>query len=390
MSQSALVKHLARKSRGTDYIVGHSPTDTPNRRRRGCCTASRCPSVRDAGEPSAIQGDGRMRVFENQEDEMDRNILDLAASEQMLEWLDVSRQNAVCAVLLSEKHMKREALLHAQQSAETATKALALGVGMSYDEVKKSSHDNLNLACAVLDGIVKNHIYITPLIGNLIEDDALKTLDGVLRATNRKLKTDETYEFKASMQVASPAEVEAILDLLDNLDANIASRAPTVTEKIIAEVSSLEREEGNTPSLISQLVKVASGYWEGEPGKFVPDAVEETSNLIFGKSLESIEGANLRYEDFDVDSVSALLKRSIAMVKLFEIGGLVWPHQPAVRYPPPPDAPDDPKEAARQGKLGWKHYTDEIGVIRHVQRLSESLSDAVETLSEPVHPSMDG
>ena len=309
---------------------------------------------------------------------MNRNILDFTANEQVAEWLNVSRHNAACAVLLSEHpSMKRGALHMVQQSAETATKAMALGVGMSHKRVVSYSHDNLNLACAVLDKIIKEHIFITPLIGNSIDIDSLKTLGWVLRATGRKRKTRETREFKASMQVASPSEVGAILDALDKMDA-LAPTAKTLTEKLMMEVPSLEWEKGNAESMISQLVKTASGL---EGAEFDPDAVEAVMNLIFGKNLELIEDAKIRYEEFGVDFVSAPLEWAIARVKVFEVGGLVWPHQPSVRYPSPPGAPDDPKEAARQGMLGWKHYTDEIGVILHVQRLSQSLLDAVETLS---------
>lgn len=312
---------------------------------------------------------------------MNRNELGFAASEYVSEWLDVSQQNVACAVLLSEKpSMKREALHMVQQSAETATKAMARGVGMSHRAVVRSSHENLNLACTVLDKIAKERAYIAPLIGNLIEDNALKTLGWMLRATDKKRKTRETREFKASMQTASPSKVESILDVFDEIDAMMSTAAKTLTGKFMMEVSLLKREKNDEESLISQLVKIASDLWEDEHGEFDPEAVEATLILNFGKDLELITEVALR-EDLDADAVLAPMEWAIAMVKVFVIGGLAWPHQPSVRYPSEPHAPDDPKEAARQGKLGWKHYTDEIGVVLHVQKLSRSLLDAVETLS---------
>lgn len=338
-----------------------------------------------------------MRVFKNREGDMD--VLEFAEGDQVSEWLNASQEKAMSAVLLSKNpSLKRTALSLVQQSAETATKALARGVGMSHDYVKRSSHDHLNLFCDVLNNIVKERNCLTPLIGTTIEGDARKTLERLLDETGRNRKgkyTGAYYRFKASMQVASPSDVKVILGLLDEMDV-IASTAPTLVKKVMAKSSSLEWEKGNTESLAAQAVKtVVSGLGEDVHGKFAPDDVVAALNSTFRKNselIDLIEKANPRIdfdEDFGVD-VPAPLKWAIAMVKVFMIGGLAWPHHTDVRYPSDPCAPDDPEEAARRGMLGWKHYTDEIGVILHIQRLSQILLDAVETLSRHARPNMEG
>lgn len=329
---------------------------------------------------------------------MDSNILDFAANEQA-KWLRSSLRSATSAVDLSKNpSFKMTVLGMVQHSAETATKALAFGVGMSYSEVRRYSHDNLNLFCVVLNKILNERICIKPLVGITIDDDALKTLKRLRSETGRGQKrkwkpTKAYYEFKASMQVTSPAEVEVILSLLDEMDA-IVSTAPTLMKKIVRESPSLEWEKGNTESLASQVVKTVVSGLGGVHGKFDPDAVVATLTINFEKNrelVELLEKTNPRIdfgEDFGVDLVPAPLNWSIALVKVFIIGGLAWPHQSSTRYPAPPCAPDDPEEAAKKDKMGQEHYTDEIGVILHIQKLSQILLDAVETLSRHANLNM--
>ena len=56
------------------------------------------------------------------------------------------------------------------------------------------------------------------------------------------------------------------------------------------------------------------------------------------------------------------------------------------KYPAPPDAPDSIEQAAlRTGKgrnLGTKHYTPELGVIKHIKPLTRQAKKTTELLKK--------
>ena len=70
----------------------------------------------------------------------------------------------------------------------------------------------------------------------------------------------------------------------------------------------------------------------------------------------------------------------LANLGLLIVGSLVWPHESYSRYPAEPDAPDSIDQAVRERKLGVKHYTQEMGVIRHIKPITEGAGKTIQML----------
>ena len=88
--------------------------------------------------------------------------------------------------------------------------------------------------------------------------------------------------------------------------------------------------------------------------------------------------------DFDghqlVEQAIGIPHMLLANLGLLIVGSLVWAHESYPRYPAEPDAPDSIEQAARERKLGVKHYTDEMGVIRHIKPLTAKADKTIRLL----------
>lgn len=71
-----------------------------------------------------------------------------------------------------------------------------------------------------------------------------------------------------------------------------------------------------------------------------------------------------------------------AIMGVFILGTIVWPHESYPRYPAPPDAPEDFKQAAEQRKVGIRHYSEDLGVIYHIQELAGRAHAVAESLAK--------
>ena len=312
-----------------------------------------------------------------------------AQNEYVADWLKVALENAQSAVLLSgNPSLKKQALFHVQQSAETATKALALRAGMSYKDVKDSSHGNLDLFVSVINKMMEER-HIKPFLNSIMPDDgageSLRALGAMLRAT-------ANFEFRSSMQLASQSDVREALDLVDVVNLMLEHDASSLVEnlatKVIASFDVSDLHSDNPESLVTPEI----ADWLASQGKDV-DAIKDMLAVNLRGRFVSPE-EDYRSEDADSDDVddvspeaiiehfNAILKLVAATNKVFLIGALAWPHHTTTRYPAPPDAPPSPQEAAQLGELGTQHYTDEIGVIRYVQELSQSILEAVGILND--------
>ena len=312
-----------------------------------------------------------------------------AQNEDVADWLKVALENAQSAVLLSgNPSLKKQALFHVQQSAETATKALAREAGMPYEDVKASGHGNLDLFVRVINKMMDER-HLKPFLGSIMSDD---TANEGLRALGAMLRATANYEFRSSMQLASQSDVKEALDMIDVVNSTLEHDAPSLVEnlatKVIASFDVSDLHSDNPESLITPEL----ADWLENQGKDV-DAIKDMLAVNLGRLFASQEEYR-RSEDSDSDDVSnvspweiiegfnAILKLVASTNKVFLIGGLVWPHHTSTRYPSPPDAPTSPQEASQLGKLGTQHYTDEIGVIRYVQELSQSILEAVGILND--------
>ena len=312
-----------------------------------------------------------------------------AQNEYVVDWLEVAWENAQSAVLLSgNPSLKKQALFHVQQSAETATKALALKVGMSYEDVKASGHRNLDLSGRIIDRMMDER-HLKPFLGSIMPDD---TANESLRALGAMLRATANFKFRSSVQLASQSDVKEALDMVDDMNSPLEHDAPSLVEnlatKVIASFDVSDLHSDNPESLI----KPELADWLASQGKDV-DAIKDMLAVNLRGRFVSPE-EDYRNEDADSDDVddvspeaiiehfNAILKLVAATNKVFLIGALAWPHHTTTRYPAPPDAPPSPQEAAQLGELGTQHYTDEIGVIRYVQELSQSILEAVGILND--------
>ena len=152
-----------------------------------------------------------------------------AQNEYVAHWLKVALENAQSAVLLSgSPSLGKYALAHVQQSAEIATKGIALGMGMPYKDVKASGHNNLKLSGKIM--MDKFHL-IESFLGLIMPDDMVSeistALDAILKPTD---------DFKISMQLASPSDVKKALDLIDNMSSRLERDARPGVERSVREV----------------------------------------------------------------------------------------------------------------------------------------------------------
>ncbi len=78
--------------------------------------------------------------------------------------------------------------------------------------------------------------------------------------------------------------------------------------------------------------------------------------------------------------VAETLLPTWAQIALYLLACITFPHEVSSRYPSPPSAPSDPIEAAQKGKLGYEHYTVELGVVDclpELTRVSRLMLDAL-------------
>ena len=99
--------------------------------------------------------------------------------------------------------------------------------------------------------------------------------------------------------------------------------------------------------------------------------------------LETNKGKPYKF-DFEgyrlVEEAIGIPHMLLANLGLLIIGSLVWAHESYSRYPAEPDAPDSIEQAARERKLGVKHYTDEMGVIRYIKPLTAKADKTINLL----------
>lgn len=307
-------------------------------------------------------------------------------------WLNVALENAQSAVLLSDdSSLKKQALFHVQQSAETATKALALGIGMSYEKVKGFGHNNLDLSCKIIDRMMEE-IHLKPFLGAIMPEsmanESLKAFGALLRETGDS-------EFRGAMQLASPSHVKEILGLINGVNSNLEHSAPLQIERLIAEVPTLLNFPEENQDARESIIPRGVMEWMERQGKDA-DALKDLLDLnlkrrfVFpetdhrGERSDS-DDANRVSPEVVIKEVQSLLKLVMAAINVFLIGALAWPHQSSARYPVKSDAQVSAEETTHLRTLGTQHYTDEIGVIRYIRELSLSIREAVETLNNYYH-----
>ena len=60
-----------------------------------------------------------------------------------------------------------------------------------------------------------------------------------------------------------------------------------------------------------------------------------------------------------------------ALLTLYVLAALTFPHVTSSRYPAPWGAPEDPNDASKLGQLGTQHYKPGLGIVDELPRLNE-------------------
>lgn len=353
-----------------------------------------------------------MATKENQTDLEKRHV---AAGE----WIAISSEHADIAFGLTKKPRSATyALFHTQQSMETATKGIAIAGGISHEDVRRRSHDYPYLLYLLLDKIIRQsdgiqyaNEVLSPYYKGDGKYDVEKQLGNMLSLTSSpnskdlsKSQRESAEQFFDGLVQFPPEGVEEFLNHLDKLNARLrqalnkdgpiaqfirepftlrpsqaeGSFVTSVFQQLLEQARQRPGGRNLRPAETAMLQKVARQVDSKLMADYSEEQIWEWLDRQGGKlSIDAKEGELGLNSFFDLQSV---------LVGILILGSLVWPHESYPRYPAPPDSPDSIDKAAkrtRKGRsLGTKHYTQELGVIRHIGPLTAQTKRTVALLEK--------
>lgn len=290
---------------------------------------------------------------------------------------------------------------------EMGTKGLARASGISHRELKKREfeHNNLFLLVKITQLVVDSmdgHEYLNEVLAQFHREgkdyDSARHIQQVLEATASPRKAREfgskqhASEVFASAMKMSPEEVKFMLDLFDQTFNPI--RLPHSAADVIRELRHplsfrIPAPRVNWTDLIveqaTQQLAVRSGV---QPNPATVALVRNLARRIplsedIVAELAANKGKTFQY-DFDgsgfVEDATAIADMLSANLGLLIIGSMVWAHESYSRYPAEPDSPDSIEQAAGERKLGVKHYTNDMGVIRYIKPLTARAGKTIRRL----------
>lgn len=338
----------------------------------------------------------------------------------VMEWFALASENAECAVLLSKNpRLRKQALYMTQQSMEAATKGLASAAGISYEEIRKHRHNNLHIFLLFMERVLAampdvdyiNAVLSSHSDGNERYDAAARIMD-IINLTsaprNReglsKCERESATRFYNSMQLASSHDVASMLKLLSTIRATL---------RLTPDVQCLIKHITNTTfvmdpdasyddiskSIAGQVIDRRQSYKTSRPlNKAEVALVKTMCQHLMNLTVDREGDKQLRLElkanngEFTlpassfVPAVKYSLNVQVIHLGIIIVGSLAWPHESSPRYPPDPNAPDSAKEAVTQRKMGARHYTDAIGVIKHIKNLAfeaKKITDLLKNIYKP-------
>ncbi len=323
------------------------------------------------------------------------------------EWIILASEHSdIAADLAKRKHLQKHALYHVQQSMETAAKGLAIGAGVSHDVVRKHSHDYpylfFLLAQKIIvesDGVQYPNELLAPFYAGQGRYDVQVQLGGMLNLTTppksknlNNTQKREAEKFFDTLLQFPPEGVAIMLNKLAELNLKMRqalNKGGPITE-FMHEPFVLEpsRSDGSfAQSIYRQLVDQASmrpgsrKLRRAETDLLERLARQTDTNLRAEYTEEQIwewldtQGGKLSVDANQIEpGLTRLFDMQSVLVGILILGSLVWPHESYPRYPAPPNAPDSLDEASKRTGgwrgMGTKHYTEELGVIKHIKPLA--------------------
>ena len=328
------------------------------------------------------------------------------------EWIRLADLHIRAARHQMKKHGHETLVLyHLQQSMEKATKGLARAAGIPHQRLKGDiGHNNLFLLVKVIEIVVDSfdgYEDINALLSNFYKEgqdyDVTKHIHNVLSATAspkqaRALQSEQYAKdiFTSALKM-TPGEVDSLLSSFNRIRRAMVI-PPNFVEgivKLTADPVKIRIPESGS-NWIDDIAIQASQQLLARIGAQASPAL---MGIIQNIAQESVRGSELDEEAmiaeleanggnfyFDgqwlVKELPYILGMLTANLGLLIMGSLVWAHESYPRYPADPDAPDEIEEAARQRKLGTKHYDSRMGVIRHIKPLMNNSEKTIRLLKK--------
>ena len=321
------------------------------------------------------------------------------------EWISEAEKHIrVARLLLKKKKLQNIVLYHLQQSMEMATKGLARASGISHSELRKEiKHNNLFLFVKIVEIVVDSldgYEQINEVLACFYQEgknyDSAKHIQDVLAATASpgNLQTSELKKyarkiFDSGMKMP-PEEVKSLVDSFDRAIRlmQVSSQAKNLIRKLLATPIYLQTpapEVNWMDDIINQVHQQLVGRVGASPNPAAVALVKDLArNIATREEITAELKANNGKFCFDGDQfvkvTIGIPGMLLANLGLLIIGSLVWAHESYPRYPAEPDAPDSIEQAVGERKLGVKHYTNNMGVIRNIKPLTDKAAKTISLL----------
>ena len=328
--------------------------------------------------------------------------------ERAAEWISEAEKHMRAAKsLLRHEGLQNIVLYHLQQSMEMGTKGLGRASGIPHHELRTEfGHNNLFLLVKIVQAVVDSmdgHKLISEVLASFHREgknyDSAKHIQNVLEATAspRRARAFGSKQYASEVFTSGmrmpPEEVKFMLDSFDRIASRmqVPPQATRLIHKLTADPIYFQLPTSSI-NWTDDIVRQATEKLLSRVGRH-PDQAEVEFLQSIARNIPNPEGIETELKanqgkpykfDFGgyqlVEQAIGIPHMLLANLGLLIIGSLVWAHESYPRYPAEPDAPDSIEQAARERKLGVKHYTDEMGVIRHIKPLTAKADKAIRLL----------
>ena len=259
-----------------------------------------------------------------------------------------------------------------QQSVEKAAKSLMFAAGE--DESTLRNRYGHNSLLAVLDFVNQqlNHDGYGDMLDLLMRNPlyGLPTTQESLQAVE-----DLTHEVRMGrfrqLAVLPSEPMGAMVQLMLELRHKII----TLTNTLLPSRTTLriDASEVDDASAADYILKVATSAFRAE--QLTDDTLTSVREIIDGVAPEWIEQWREAGE-LDITIIrDGLLSNMVmphlwALLALYLLSALTFPHEASSRYPGPWNAPDDPLRASESGMLGVQHYNESLGIVTLLPKIN--------------------
>ena len=259
-----------------------------------------------------------------------------------------------------------------QQSVEKTAKSLMVASGTPETTLRVSPYGHNSLQ-AVLSFIEKriDVPYMQESLDSLSKDPSLgvSSADEAQRALqNLKKNTQKNVDY-FSLAVLPPEIMVVLTSLMDVLRQQSLQKTREVLPVRMTLTIDPSRSDGLTTTdyLFNEVTSATRG---GE----IPSGLRDT----FSGAIASM--ATLIEDEFGKERtlkivvsrrwiINEFVLPAWALPTLYLLAALTFPHEASTRYPARLGSHEDPVQAARRNRLGTKHYSESLGVIKHFRKL---------------------